>query len=494
MTPRRSLFVKVLFWFFLNIGILGLALVLLFNFRVGLETESWLGGLFGGGFPTVSRLVSLELNMQPREDWPDILARYSDGYGVDLHLALIEGGEQTGLSGQLPPQVREEIQKIIKRDLPPPSPRFPPRHPPQSGPQHPPPPPRQGPRKGLPPPPSFWTHTANPSRYWMGIHIHLVSERRHLPRSAVLVAASDSITGRGLFFNPWPWVVIATTVIVISVLLWLPLVRSLTRPISRMKKATEQIAQGRFDIRLDEKRRDEIGQLAKAVNEMAAKLDGLVRGQKRFLGDVAHELASPIARMQLGLSILERKIDDKDKPGLQDVVEEVEHMSNLVNELLSFTRAEMNPAKVKLRNVALKPIAQRVIQRESPDPIDVRVLMDKNLEVYADPDLMTRALANLLRNAARYAGQAGPIEITGRKQGDEVIVEVLDSGPGVPPDVLGQLFEPFFRPESARGRETGGVGLGLSIVKTCIQTCQGSVSCRNLDPKGFAVTMVLKAS
>jgi two-component system sensor histidine kinase CpxA len=226
---------------------------------------------------------------------------------------------------------------------------------------------------------------------------------------------------------------------------------------------------------------------------MAARLDGFVKGQKRFLGDVAHELASPIARMQLSLAILERKLEGKHGPDLRDVLEEVEHMSGLVNELLSFTRAEVNPGKVTLEEVDLRVVVERVVHREK-GAMGVWLDLEPGLKAWADPDLLARALANLLRNAARYAGPEGPVEIVGWKLAGRVAVEVRDSGPGVPEAMLTQIFEPFFRPEPSRVREAGGVGLGLSIVKSCVEACQGEVTCRNLKPKGFAVTIFLNLS
>ena len=96
-----------------------------------------------------------------------------------------------------------------------------------------------------------------------------------------------------------------------------------------------------------------------------------------------------------------------------------------------------------------------------------------------------------MRNAAKYAGGAGPIYETAKKRIDVVEIKVHDSGPGVPEDLLDQLFEPFFRPEASRDRDSGGVGLGMAIVKTCIETCKGTVSAANLQPNGLVVIITL---
>jgi two-component system, OmpR family, sensor histidine kinase CpxA len=129
------------------------------------------------------------------------------------------------------------------------------------------------------------------------------------------------------------------------------------------------------------------------------------------------------------------------------------------------------------------------VDRESRPGIDIIVDVPHGLTVFAAPELLTRALSNLLRNAVRYAGPSGPVKITAKRENDEVIVQVIDSGPGVPDQLLNKLFEPFYRPEPSRTRESGGVGLGLAIVKTCVSACKGSVNAENLRPAGFVVTI-----
>lgn len=119
--------------------------------------------------------------------------------------------------------------------------------------------------------------------------------------------------------------------------------------------------------------------------------------------------------------------------------------------------------------------------------------IDPHITVVADPELLKRALANLIRNAVKYAAYAGPIRVSEERNKRQAMIEIRDSGQGVPDDLLDQLFEPFFRLEPSRDRDSGGFGLGLAIVKICIETCRGTVSARNIDPKGFAVSITLPA-
>ena len=228
------------------------------------------------------------------------------------------------------------------------------------------------------------------------------------------------------------------------------------------------------------------------MKRWAARLAGLVHGQKRFLGDVAHELCSPIARTQMALGILEQHSDEHQLPFIADLREEVQAISNLVNELLSFSKASLGKSNIKLTSVALRPTVEKAIFQEAYSEAIIDVTVTEDLYVLADPNLLLRSIGNLVRNAIHYAGAAGPISITASRGIDKVLVVVADCGPGIPEPAQPQIFDPFYRADPSRDRETGGIGLGLAIVKTCIESCSGSVSCRNRTPQGFEVTLSLK--
>jgi two-component system sensor histidine kinase CpxA len=296
------------------------------------------------------------------------------------------------------------------------------------------------------------------------------------------------------------------------VLMWLPLVRGITRALRQMTGAAEAIAHGRFETQIDAARADELGRLGTALNHMSARLREFFTGQKRFLGDISHELCSPLARMEMALSVLEQRADENQRAYVGDVREELRHMSELVHELLSFSKAGVGGVNVELKRVALAEMASRVVAREARDRGGVVVDLPGSLTALAEPDLLARALGNVIRNSLRYASPghggadsysyrpsmnadgrpAGPITVTGRDDGTHIVLSVTDCGPGVPEEALHRLFDPFFRPESARTRETGGAGLGLAIVKSCIEACGGSVAVRNVQPSGLQVDFVLR--
>jgi two-component system, OmpR family, sensor histidine kinase CpxA len=336
--------------------------------------------------------------------------------------------------------------------------------------------------------------TRDPKGYWIGVAMPVI-DKPAPPSPGTLVLASGSARAGGLLVDFRLWIWIGAGAAVFSLLFWLPLVRSITRSLGQMNTATAQIAEGKFEVRVNEKRRDELGSLGAAINRMAARLAGFVSGQKRFTGDIAHELCSPIARMQMAVGILEERADPKDQPYVDDLREEVQHMSGLVNELLSFSKASLGAGHIRLQSIALRPLVEKAVKREAQDGVEIRNEVPEELRAMADPELVVRAVANLLRNAVRYAGEAGPISVSANAA-DASAVELLvsDGGRGVPDNELPRLFDPFYRVDTSRTRETGGVGLGLSIVKTCVETCRGSVTCRNRTPAGFEAVIRLPVS
>jgi two-component system sensor histidine kinase CpxA len=166
-------------------------------------------------------------------------------------------------------------------------------------------------------------------------------------------------------------------------------------------------------------------------------------------------------------------------------------MSRLVDELLQFSKAGLRPKDSVLQTVDLRPLIDRILDREGPAPGGITVTPFPPLAVRAQPELLERALGNLVRNAIRHAGRHGQITLSTAVVGSHVHLCVADMGPGVPGTDLARLGEPFFRPDTARTQETGGTGLGLAIVRTCMEACGGRVSFENRSPQGFLATLTL---
>jgi two-component system sensor histidine kinase CpxA len=478
---RLPLYGKILAWFFLNLVVVAGVVALLFDAQFHFDLD-W---LFAAGarerLEAVRDLIVGELESTPPDDWPQVLQRYSEAHHVRFALFDDEARPLVGGLRELPDDVSTRIRE---RPAFPFSPR------PNSTP---PPTPRPDSQRRWPRPPlRVLMRTTGPTFYWLLASARLDNPLAGGPLRVVLVARSDTISAGGLIWNPRPWLQVGAGVFVFSLLFWLPLVRGITRTIARMMMATRQIADGRFEVRVNLRRRDELGSLAESIDQMAARLDGLVRGQKRFLGDIAHELCAPLARLQMSLGILENRVTGEEAAFVRGAAEKAEQIAALVGELLSFSKASFGASSVKLQPVALADILADVLRREETPADEVRVSIPGETRVSADPELLTRALANLVRNARQHA--ATPVAITATRSGDDVSILVADDGPGVPEDELPRIFDAFYRLDASRTRATGGSGLGLAIVKTCVESCCGTVTARNREPHGLEVRVLLRAA
>jgi len=463
---------KILLVAFLNLALLLAIFYVVARLQFRLDLSSFLLAPARDRMISVSHLVAMELPNVPRDRWNNLLAQYSSTYPADLFLFDRDGVELAGKPVQPP-------ERLFPRRPPPP-----PDHDEDRGHHGHGPPPDHG------PPLDFinFQQTTNPNYYWASIRMPVAPEFGERPMDVRVVWRFNSIWTNSFFFDYKPWLFTVILIAIISVACWLPLIRSLTRTISAMTSATGQIAEGRFEVQLPVNRRDELGRLSESINQMAHRLSGYVNGQRRFLGDIAHELCAPVARIQLSLGILEHRSTETMQPYVSTIDEEVQHMSSLVNELLSFSKASLG-ASAALEPVNLAETVSRAVERERTDGAAIQVDVPASLSVSAQPDYLFRSVSNVLRNAIRYAGTDGPIEISARQVDTQAVISVADHGPGVPPAELDEILKPFYRPEGARQRETGGVGLGLAIVRSCMEACGGTVSCRNRAPKGFLVEL-----
>jgi len=465
--PRSPLRWKFLITALVNLVVLGVLFVVFVRLQLRQEFESFLMATAREKIMAVSRQLALDLTTTDRAQYDALLERYSETDGVRFLLFKNDGQQIAGPPTTLPTEVAERIRRF--------------------GPGL--PVPDRTVRRG---PPPFLIVAGEPEQYWIGVRV-VVPDASGPSRGTVLMV-SPNLWNNPLFFEIKPWLAILAAALAVSFLCWLPLARGLTRAITQMMAATAAIAEGRFDVQVDTKRRDELGSLGGSINRMAERLRSYVQGQKRFLGDIAHELRSPLGRMQVALSILEDKVNPEDRNHLRDLKEEVEFMSGLTTELLTFARAEMRPEAIKLAPLNLRQIVERAVEVESKESEGIKIDIDPSLQVLGDEKHLFRALSNVIRNAIRYAGGQGPITISAQREADHIAVTVADCGPGVPDSALEKIFTPFFRLEAARDRKRGGTGLGLAIARSCVEACEGAITVSNRQPHGLAVSLILTAA
>jgi HAMP domain-containing protein len=320
---RLPLFTKVLLLVFLNLCLLGLVIAFIVQVQFRLDARSFLLAPAQDRIMAVAHVLALELEETPPGMWDPVLARYSKTHGVGFYLFDERGDRLAGPELRLPREVVERIpRRARRRDGPPPFDRLP-------DPDREKGPPEKARDRRPPAPPLFLIATSDPTRYWAGVRIPLRQDPAENPKPGTLILMSPSAFGGNLFFDFGPWLTVVLAVVLVSVAVWLPFIRGMTRSISQMTRAAGQITEGRFEVHVADQRRDEIGQLGDAINRMASRLSGFVNGQKRFLSGIAHELCTPIATIQFGLGNLERRVDEDQRAAVANIREEVEHMSAL---------------------------------------------------------------------------------------------------------------------------------------------------------------------
>lgn len=499
--PRFRLTTKILLLALANVAALGVLSLGLVRWQLGQEFESFLMTTARERIVSQTRSIALEMRDADRSTWNQVLAEHSASQGVTFALYRGDGEWQAGPVLTLPAELKLRMVAPWERG----------RDASHEG-------GRDGnwprkddaPRKdenravGGPPrvipnfgggPFLFTAKSDSGYNYWVAMRTFLPgASPGERPSRGLLVIASPNLLTNPFFFQLRPWLMIGLAAMMVSILCWVPLVRGLTRSIEQMTVATARIAEGQFDAQVSVKRHDELGLLGASINRMAARLGAFTHGQKRFLGDVAHELRSPLGRMQLALGILDRKVDPSGEAYVKDLAEDVRVMSGLTDGLLEFAKAEMRPESLALGPVNVADVVWRAVRAESRPGVEMDVQVDPLLMVRGEAEYLFRAVANVIRNAVRYAGPEGSIAVGASSARGEVNLMVSDTGPGIPDDSVDQIFQPFFRLEYARDRESGGAGLGLAIVKSCVEACGGRVSCRNRKPKGLEVSLVFEAA
>jgi two-component system sensor histidine kinase CpxA len=260
--------------------------------------------------------------------------------------------------------------------------------------------------------------------------------------------------------------------------------RMLIRPIRTIARGAEQIGQGKLDHRIAVAGKDELGELAAEFNRMSDRLKELDQLKSDFVSSVTHELRSPLARLAVAVE-LARSGEDRNAT-LDRIQKEADRLNALVGELLQVTRAEGDPAAMRREDVQLDELVREVA---ADCDLEARVRKCRvapgaggPVWVKGDPELLRRAVENVVRNAMRHAPVESPVEVTASADGGRVRVTVRDYGPGVPDEHLRTIFQPFFRVETDRGRSTGGAGLGLAIAQRAVELHHGSITARNATP------------
>jgi two-component system sensor histidine kinase CpxA len=272
----------------------------------------------------------------------------------------------------------------------------------------------------------------------------------------------------------------------------------LTRPIIKLQTAARRLAAGELDARagpLRFVRRDELGDLARDFDTMAAQIELLMTAQRRFVADVSHELGGPLTRMHLALALLRREFAATKSGALVRIERETDKLSNLVQQLLLLAGLEAGriPAEV-FAPVSIRSLCESIIEDANFEAAHANCQVigsRQDITVLVYPNLLRRAIDNVLRNAIRYAPANTQIELDCKVDliQREVTIDILDCGPGVPDAMLADIFTPFFRTAPGRETSSGGTGLGLAIASEAVRLHDGTITARNRKNGGLQVAI-----
>jgi signal transduction histidine kinase len=270
--------------------------------------------------------------------------------------------------------------------------------------------------------------------------------------------------------------------------------RYLTRPLNILSQAAANIADGRLDTRADpslRQRRDEIADLARNFDRMAERIEALITGQRKLLGDVSHELRSPLSRLLVALSLVKQGPAEEAGDNLERIGLEARRLDTLIGQLLTLTRIDSGVGRGSPARFDLTNLVQEVA---NDGDFEARAHNRAVVVKQADPctltgfeDLLRSAIENVVRNAIRHTAEGTSIEISLVTRDSGVLLRVRDYGPGVPENMLSEIFLPFRR----IANDVNGAGLGLAIAERAITVHQGTIRATNATPSGLIVEIDL---
>ena len=258
------------------------------------------------------------------------------------------------------------------------------------------------------------------------------------------------------------------------------LVRSVTAPLRKLARAADRLGIDLAAPEVPQTGPREIQQTAKAFNRMQARIKRLIGDRTQTLAAVSHDLKTPITRLRLRAEFV------KDEELRQTIEGDLDEMERMVESTLAFLRGDATGEES--RTVDIATILETVSDQLVDTGHDVVLAGLPHVSLRCKPLAIKRALSNLIENAVKYGARA---RVALAETGDEIVITIADDGPGIPEDELERVFDPFYRLEASRSRETGGTGLGLTVARTAIRAHGGEIQLHNVQPSGLCATVTL---
>jgi signal transduction histidine kinase len=272
------------------------------------------------------------------------------------------------------------------------------------------------------------------------------------------------------------------------------------RLVDDLRQAADSVDAGDLSVRLPAEGNHEIGELGRSLNALLGRLQRRADGQARFVADASHELATPVAGIRGYTNIL--RAWGKDDPEVRDeaitaIDRESRRMARLCSDLLALVRDEREMVFNEERfdiNVRIREVLAAAATRYIDKGLEFLGPGEGQLTIFSDPDRIEDAISILVDNAAKYTPDGGTVSVSTRRRRDNVIVEVSDTGIGIPEEDIESIFERFYRSDASRSKVTGGFGLGLPIAEAIVSAAGGSISIESTVGEGSTFTIALPRS
>jgi signal transduction histidine kinase len=299
-------------------------------------------------------------------------------------------------------------------------------------------------------------------------------------------------------FGPWLTLAVGAVVLAIGAVVT---ARWIVRPIERLSRSARSIGEGDLSIRTEITRSDEIGDLGRRFDQMAEQIERMIANERELLANVAHELRTPLSRIGVALDLAGEGDSKRARASLGEIAVDVAELEAIVNDILTALRYDSSRAgTMPLRKERLQPAdiatvaADKMRSRHPERPLEVSVATDLP-EIDVDRVLFRRVIDNLLDNSDKYTPEkASTIRLAVRADDRGVAFEVTDKGIGIATAELPNIYNPFFRAERSRARETGGVGLGLTLAKRIVEAHGGTIEITSSVDRGTRALVVVPSA
>ena len=274
------------------------------------------------------------------------------------------------------------------------------------------------------------------------------------------------------------------------------LAHGMTYPLREMASAARAMAHGDYARRVTATSRDEVGELARAFNEMSRQLSEVDRLRRDLVANASHELRTPLGALRARLENIVDGVEPGDSAAIEGALRQVKRLTDLVDQLLDLSKLESGAVPLELSEVRAEALLDQVVAEwsEPASSRGIRIELEPGspeLVLCVDADRMRQVLANLVANAIRHSPEVGRVLLSARAEGSTNRLEVADEGPGIPADDLERVFERFYRSDPARSADAGGAGLGLAIARWIVELHGGTIRGAKAGPRGCRIVVEL---